>query len=95
MKSWDDIRRDATRFAREWRMAYDEKSQAQSFLIRFFEVFGIETHQVATFEQRVKLLDGSEGEMRFALLPPVSTDVAPVLALCLKKSVSTHQQQGV
>ena len=61
MKSWDDIRRDATRFAKEWRMAYDEKSQAQSFLIRFFEVFGIETHQVATFEQRVKLLDGSQG----------------------------------
>ena len=61
MKSWDDIRRDATRFAKEWRMAYDEKSQAQSFLIRFFEVFGIDTRQVATFEQRIKRLDGSQG----------------------------------
>ena len=24
-KSWDDIRRDATRFAKDWRLAYDEK----------------------------------------------------------------------
>jgi len=24
-KSWDDIRRDATRFAKNWRLAYDEK----------------------------------------------------------------------
>lgn len=61
MKSWHEIRRDATSFSREWRLAYDEKSQAQSFLIKFFEVFGIETNQVATFEHRVKLLDGSQG----------------------------------
>jgi hypothetical protein len=24
-KSWDDIRRDATQFAKNWRLAYDEK----------------------------------------------------------------------
>ena len=60
-KSWDDIRRDATRFAKDWRLAYDEKSQAQSFLVAFFNVFGVETRQVATFEHRVKLLDGSQG----------------------------------
>ncbi len=61
MKSWSVIRRDATRFYKEWRLAYDEKSQAQSFLIEFFKVFGIETKQVATFEHRVKRLDGSQG----------------------------------
>jgi hypothetical protein len=61
VKSWQDIRRDATRFAKEWRMAYDEKSQAQNFLVKFFEVFGIAVNQVATFEHRVKLLDGSQG----------------------------------
>ena len=60
-KSWDDIRRDATLFAKNWRLAYDEKSQAQSFLLKFFEVFGVETHQVATFEHRIKHLDGSQG----------------------------------
>ena len=42
-------------------MAYDEKSQAQNFLVKFFEVFGIAVNQVATFEHRVKLLDGSQG----------------------------------
>lgn len=42
-------------------MAYDEKSQAQNFLIKFFEVFGIAVNQVATFEHRVKKLDGSQG----------------------------------
>ena len=61
MKSWDEIRRDATQFAKNWRMAYDEKSQAQSFLLKFFEVFGVETRQTATFEHRIKLLDGSQG----------------------------------
>ena len=32
MKSWNEIRRDATKFAHRWKGAYDEKSQAQSFL---------------------------------------------------------------
>ena len=58
MKSWDDIRRDATQFAKTWRLAYDEKSQAQSFLLKFFEVFGVETNRVATFEHRIKHLAG-------------------------------------
>ena len=60
-KSWDDIRRDATKFAKTWRQAYDEKSQAQSFLYEFFTVFGVETRQVAIFEHRIKHLDGSQG----------------------------------
>ena len=42
-------------------MAYDEKSQAQSFLLRFFEVFGVKTEQVAIFEHRTKRLDSSQG----------------------------------
>ena len=49
VKSWPEIRRDATRFAKEWRLAYDEKSQAQNFLVKFFEIFGIAVNQVATF----------------------------------------------
>jgi hypothetical protein len=53
-KSWPEIRRDATRFAKEWRLAYDEKSQAQNFLVKFFEVFGIAVNQVATFESDAK-----------------------------------------
>lgn len=28
MKSWNEIRKDATKFAHRWKGAYDEKSQA-------------------------------------------------------------------
>ena len=31
MKSWNEIRRDATKIAHRWKDAYDAKSQAQSF----------------------------------------------------------------
>ncbi len=50
MKSWNDIRRDTTRFSKEWEYAYDEKSQAQSFLKDFLTVFGVNTNKQATFE---------------------------------------------
>ncbi len=33
MKSWDDIRRDAPQFAKNWRSAYDEKSLEKSLVI--------------------------------------------------------------
>ena len=42
-------------------MAFDEKSQAQSFLKEFFDVFGVDTVTQATFEHRVKFADGSQG----------------------------------
>ena len=33
MKSWNEIRKAATVFSKRWKGAYDEKSQAQSFLV--------------------------------------------------------------
>ena len=30
MKSWNEMRRDATKFAHRWKGAYDEKSQAKA-----------------------------------------------------------------
>ncbi len=44
MKSWNEIRKAATAFSKRWKDAYDEKSQAQSFLKEF------DTVTVATFE---------------------------------------------
>ena len=38
MKSLNEIRKAATAFSKRWKGAYDEKSQAQSFLKEFFEV---------------------------------------------------------
>ena len=61
MKSWNEIRKAATAFSKRWRNAYDEKSQAQSFLKEFFAVFGVDAVTVATFEHRVKFTDGSQG----------------------------------
>ena len=45
MKSWNEIRKNATAFAKRWKTAFDEKSQAQSFLKEFFEVFGVDTFE--------------------------------------------------
>ncbi len=61
MKSWNEIRKAATAFSKRWKNAYDEKSQAQSFLKEFFAVFGVDSVTVATFEHRVKFADGSQG----------------------------------
>ena len=61
MKSWNEIRKAATAFSKRWKTAFDEKSQAQSFLKEFFEVFGVDTVMQATFEHRVKFADGSQG----------------------------------
>ena len=61
MKSWNEIRKAATAFSKRWKDAYDEKSQAQSFLKEFFAVFGVDTVTVATFEHRIKFLDGTPG----------------------------------
>ena len=61
MRSWNEIRKAATAFSKRWKDAYDEKSQAQSFLKEFFAVFGVDAVTVATFEHRVKFSDGSQG----------------------------------
>ena len=61
MKSWNEIRKNATAFSKRWKDAYDEKSQAQSFLKEFFAVFGVDIVQFNTFEHRVKFGDGSQG----------------------------------
>lgn len=61
MKSWNEIKKAATVFSKRWKTAYDEKSQAQSFLKEFFEIFGVDTVTQATFEHRVKFSDGTQG----------------------------------
>ncbi len=60
-RSWNEIRKAATAFSRRWKDAYDEKSQAQSFLKELFAVFGVDAVTQATFEHRVKFPDGSQG----------------------------------
>ncbi|HPE01850.1 MAG TPA: class I SAM-dependent DNA methyltransferase, partial [Burkholderiaceae bacterium] len=59
--SWNEIRDRAVAFARDWKHAESEDAEAKSFWDAFFEVFGISRRRVASFEKRVKKLDGRDG----------------------------------
>jgi hypothetical protein len=59
--SWNQIRTNAAKFAREWADAHYEKGETQSFYNDFFEVFGVQRRKVATFEEPVKKLGDKQG----------------------------------
>jgi hypothetical protein len=59
--SWNEIKDRALYFTREWAEASQETADSQSFLIDFFNVFGISRKRVATFEHKVKKLDERDG----------------------------------
>ena len=56
--SWNEIRQNAIRFAREWAGTLSEQAEKQTFWNEFFEVFGVRRRVVATFEEPVKNLGG-------------------------------------
>ncbi len=60
---WDEIKRRAKSFSTEWATAHYERGETQSFYNDFFAIFGINRRQVASYEQRVKLLDNKHGFM--------------------------------
>lgn len=59
--SWNEIKERAVQFSKEWADASNEDAEAKSFLVEFFNVFGISQRKVSTFEERVKKLDQSDG----------------------------------
>lgn len=59
--SWTTIKDRALKFSREWADECSEDAEAKSFLDAFFNVFGVPRKRVATFEQRIKRLDGRDG----------------------------------
>lgn len=59
--SWNDIKTNALAFSRDWQHAASEDADAKSFWDEFFAVFGIKRRRVATFERRVKKLEGKDG----------------------------------
>ena len=61
MLSWNEIRARSISFTNEWKDEKNENAEAKSFWNDFFNVFGISRRRVATFEERVKTLDGSNG----------------------------------
>jgi hypothetical protein len=59
--SWNEIRNRAVAFSRDWADAKDENADAKSFWDDLFRVFGVPRRRVATFETRVKKVDGGSG----------------------------------
>ena len=59
--SWNEVKDRALKFSKEWADTSNEEADAKPFLVEFFNVFGISSKRVATFEHRVKKLDDKDG----------------------------------
>ncbi len=59
--SWNEIRQNAIRFARDWAGARSESAEKQTFWNEFFAVFGVRRRVVAAFEEPVKKTSGQYG----------------------------------
>lgn len=59
--SWNEIKTRAIEFSKEWENETSEDAEAKSFWDGFFNVFGIGRKRVASFETKVKKLDGKDG----------------------------------
>jgi hypothetical protein len=59
--SWNEIKDRALKFSKEWADTSNEEADAKPFLVEFFNVFGISSKRVGTFEHRVKKLDEKDG----------------------------------
>ncbi|MBI2259328.1 MAG: class I SAM-dependent DNA methyltransferase [Flavobacteriia bacterium] len=59
--NWNEIKNRAIVFSKEWEGASNEEADAKPFLVEFFNVFGISSKRVSTFEHRVKKLDDKNG----------------------------------
>ena len=59
--SWNEIKERAVKFSKEWADYSNEEADAKPFLVEFFNIFGIYSKKVATFEHRVKKLDERDG----------------------------------
>lgn len=59
--SWNEIKDRALNFSKEWADTSNEEADAKPFLVEFFNVFGITSKRVSTFEHRVKKLDDKDG----------------------------------
>ena len=59
--NWNEIKERAVKFSKEWAENSNEEADAKPFLVEFFNIFGIYSKKVATFEHRVKKLDERDG----------------------------------
>ena len=59
--SWNEIKDRALKFSKEWADTSNEEADAKPFLVEFFNVFGITSKRVSTFEHKVKKLGDKDG----------------------------------
>lgn len=59
--SWNEIKDRALKFSKEWADTANEEADAKPFLVEFFNVFGISSKRVSSFEHRVKKLNDKDG----------------------------------
>jgi len=59
--SLNEVRSRALAFASEYKYDTNEDAEAKTFWNDFFNIFGINRRRVATFEERVKKIDGKDG----------------------------------
>src|SRR5919198_4346183 len=59
--SWNEIRREASRFALEWKDESSESAEKQTFWNEFFAIFGVSRRNFVRFEKAVEKLDGAKG----------------------------------
>jgi len=59
--SWNEIKDRALAFSKEWEHESSEDAEAKSFWDGFFTIFGVPRRRFATFEERVKKIDGKDG----------------------------------
>ena len=59
--SWQEIKSRAVAFSKEWEEEGYEDGEAKSFLDAFFNIFGVSRKRFASFEKKVKKIDGKDG----------------------------------
>jgi hypothetical protein len=59
--SWNEIKDRAIKFSKDYEDASNERAESQSFWNEFFNVFGISSRRVATFEKSVKKAGDKQG----------------------------------
>lgn len=59
--SWNEIRARAIKFSKEWDSEHSEDAESKSFIDGLFSVFGVSRRRLASFEKRVKKIDGKDG----------------------------------
>jgi len=59
--SWNQIKKNAVVYSKKWESEKRERAEKDSFWNDFFSVFGMDRKRVASFEEPVKKLGGSQG----------------------------------